>query len=64
MDNLSTGTPINNKKGGAPMKNRSLILNSFLFSIAAMFVATSDLIANSGSILLWGEPKCPKNLLK
>ncbi|AKL95835.1 hypothetical protein CACET_c23890 [Clostridium aceticum] len=46
------------------MKNNSSILKIALFSIASMFVLASELIAFSGSIVLWGEPKCPKNLLK
>ena len=64
MDNLSAGTPTINKKGGSPMKKNSSIHNTVLFSIAAMFVVASEFITASGSILLWGEPKCPKNLLK
>jgi hypothetical protein len=29
-----------------------------------MFVVAADLITASGSFLMWGEPKCPKDLLK
>ncbi|WP_141131546.1 AgrD family cyclic lactone autoinducer peptide [Anaerovirgula multivorans] len=46
------------------MKNNGSIFKVVLFSIASMFVLASDLIACSGSIVFWGEPKCPKNLLK
>lgn len=45
------------------MKN-SYLLRSILYSIASIFVLSADVISNSGSILLWGETKCPKNLLK
>ncbi|WP_156782414.1 hypothetical protein [Geosporobacter ferrireducens] len=46
------------------MKNTNPILKTVLFSIASMFVAASGLITTSGSLLFWGESKCPKNLLK
>ncbi|WP_083761061.1 AgrD family cyclic lactone autoinducer peptide [Alkaliphilus metalliredigens] len=46
------------------MKNNHSIFKVVLFSFASMFVLASDMIALSGSIVLWGEPKCPKNLLK
>ncbi|SNT29393.1 cyclic lactone autoinducer peptide [Anaerovirgula multivorans] len=46
------------------MKNNGSIFKIALFSIASMFVLASDLVAYSGSVLFWGEPKCPKNLLK
>ncbi|WP_157047120.1 AgrD family cyclic lactone autoinducer peptide [Alkaliphilus metalliredigens] len=46
------------------MKKNSSLSKMILFSVASMFVIASDVIAHSGSVLLWGESKCPKNLLK
>ncbi len=46
------------------MKKNSSLSKIVLFSIASMFVMASDVIAYSGSLFLWGEPKCPKSLLK
>ncbi|MCC5909478.1 MAG: cyclic lactone autoinducer peptide [Clostridiaceae bacterium] len=46
------------------MKKNSSIFNAILLSIASTFVIASDFIVNSGSVILWGEPKCPKDLLK
>ena len=64
MDNLYASIPINIRKGVEIMKKRPYLSNMILFSIASMFVIASDVITNSGSIIFWGEPKCPKNLLK
>lgn len=64
MDSVSTGMSIITWKGGKRMKKNSSIFNAILLSIASTFVIASDFIVNSGSVILWGEPKCPKDLLK
>jgi|BioPla2DNA2_1021312.scaffolds.fasta_scaffold16461_4 cyclic lactone autoinducer peptide len=64
MDNMSTGNPIIIRKGGENMKKSLLSSSSILFSFASFFVIAAGILVRSGSILLWGEPKCPKSLLK
>jgi cyclic lactone autoinducer peptide len=40
-------------------------ISSIMFSAMAFtFVVAAGQIANSGSFFLFGEPKCPKSLLK
>ncbi|NLJ87928.1 MAG: cyclic lactone autoinducer peptide [Epulopiscium sp.] len=46
------------------MKKSLLSSSSILFSFASFFVIAAGILVRSGSILLWGEPKCPKSLLK
>ncbi|WHH57667.1 AgrD family cyclic lactone autoinducer peptide [Petroclostridium sp. X23] len=46
------------------MKKISPVLKAVLYSFAFIFISAADLITASGSFLLWGEPKCPKGLLK
>ena len=32
--------------------------------VALLLISSANLISNSTSVLLWGEPKAPKSLLK
>ena len=40
------------------------VSNVMYSALAFTFVITAGEIAKSGSFFLFGEPKCPKNLLK
>jgi len=52
------------RRGGDGMKAYQKLGNVMLSVLAFTFVAAAGEIAKSGSFFLFGEPKCPKSLLK
>lgn len=46
------------------MKSLIKISNKFIFMTAFVALISSNIIVTSGSFFLFGEPKCPKSLIK
>lgn len=46
------------------MKNFKNVSTLMVTSMATLLVVLADMISMRGSFAFWGEPKCPKNLLK
>jgi len=64
MDHIPAGNAIIFRKGGKRMKKTLLSSQSILFSLASFFVIAAGILTKRCSIFMWGEPKCPKSLLK
>ena len=64
MDYNHTSFTIINFKENKQMNKKSKLYMSTLSLVASTFALVATAITYRGSVFMWGEPKCPKDLLK